>query len=118
MPQVNLSDVQRAADKKHGDFKVFLEDDTLIFLNPLRLEKDKRKAIAALNTDEFYAEGGPGADFDKWDMYREIFKLTAKRDEHFTKLDGALGDDPAMWEELFNALNEVTEMGEVSPSES
>ena len=118
MSQVNLSDVQNAADKLHGDFKVFIDDDTLIFLNPLRLPRHKRAAIAALNSDEFYKEGQPGENFDQWDMFREIFKLTAKKDAHFEKLDAAIGDDPAVWEGLFKSLNEVADLGEASPSES
>jgi len=118
MTQVTLTDIQRAAEKKYGNYTVLIEDEVLTFLNPLRLPKEKRKAIAELNTQEFYAEGAAGADFDKWDMYRRIFELSAKTESHFQRLDEAIGDDPAMWEELFDALNTVTELGEASPSES
>ncbi|WP_024816969.1 phage tail assembly protein [Arthrobacter sp. 31Y] len=118
MTQVTLADVQNAAAKKHGNYSVFVDDDTLTFLNPLRLPKEKRERIAALNSAEFYAEGAEGEGWDKWDMYQEIFRISAKSEEHFTKLHNAIGDDPAVWEELFDALNTVAELGEASPSES
>lgn len=116
MTQVTLTDIQRAAEKKYGNYTVFLGDEVLTFLNPMRLPKDKRKAIADLNTVEFYEPGSAGAEYDKWDMYKRIFELSAKHESHFTKLQDAIGDDPAVWEELFDALNTVTELGEASPS--
>lgn len=116
MTQVSLADIQRAAEKKYGNYTVLIEDEVLTFLNPLRLPKEKRKAIAELNTAEFYQPGAAGAEFDKWDMYRRIFELSAKTPAHFERLDQVIGDDPAMWEELFDALNTVVELGEASPS--
>ncbi|WP_159702655.1 phage tail assembly protein [Arthrobacter sp. 18067] len=118
MTQVTLTDIQNAADKKYGNYTVFVGDDTLVFLNPLRLPKEKRERIASLNSAEFYEEGAEGESWDKWDMYAEIFKISAKSKSHFTKLKDAIGDDPAVWEELFDALNTVAELGEASPSEN
>ena len=111
MPKINLSEIQSAANKKFSDFEVTLPGgETVVFASVLRLPKAKRQELAAALDME---ARGNEADTDMFDLYRDAFRITAKSKDAHAKLEEAIGDDPAVWQELFKAFSEDTQVGEV-----
>lgn len=117
MPKINLSTVQQAADKKFDDTVIELPSgQTATFSAILRLPKEKRKALRASMDLSARAEAKDEADI--WDVYKDAFRITAKTEHDFPMLEQFVGDDPAVWTELFQAFTEDNQMGEASVSES
>lgn len=111
MPSIKLSDIQAAADKKYGDFEVHLPDNDIVSFAPaLRLPKEKRRLLAAVLDIQKRAEADDDADI--YDVYRDVFRVSARQAHGFDKLTEAIGDDPAIWEELASEFLSVTEAGE------
>jgi hypothetical protein len=99
MPSIALKDIQEAANKKYGDFEVHLPGDEIVsFVPALRLPKEKRQELRTA----FNAEKRVAADneVDVYDIYQDVFRITARQKDAFEKLEAAVGDDPAVWEEL------------------
>lgn len=121
MPEVTLADFQKAADEKFGDFTVRLADDKVAtFSQAMRLPKAKRAKLAAavdLQTRVQKAEA-EDSDEDIYDIYKDAFKVCAVKASDYKMLADAVGDDPAVWVDLFNAFMEKMMVGEASPSES
>lgn len=111
MPKIQLSDFQQAVEEKYGDFEVQVsKTETLRFSPALRLSKARRKELAAaLNIDE-RAKDDNGDDI--FDVYRDVFRISAKNPGDFDRLDGIFQEDPALWQELFQAYTEDTSAGE------
>ena len=116
MPSIQLSDIQAAANKRFGDFEIHVGDEILYFQPALRLAKDKRRELAAALDIEERAK--VESDDDLYDVYQDVFRISARGTGSFDKLKAAVGDDPAVWQELFRSFNEDTQAGEASPSES
>lgn len=118
MPSFSLNDLNAAADKQYGNFEIQLDGgETLVFLNPLRLPKDRRTRMTKLflNTEiESRLEEEP--TLDMYDLYREAFEIAAFNKETFKKLDKAVGDSPAKWTLLFKEFNGTSDLGEASAS--
>jgi hypothetical protein len=111
MPKINLSDIQSAANTKFADFEITLPGGEIIFFQPvLRLEKHRRLQLKAAM--DLKARGEADADTDLYDLYQDAFKVVAKTPDAYDKLVAAVGDDPAVWQELFESYNEDTEPGE------
>lgn len=111
MPQIQLSDFQQAVEKKFGDFEVIVsETETLYFAPALRMSKDKRNALAAALNIQDRAEIDNGDDI--FDVYMDVFRIAARTPTDFERLYGIFGEDPAHWQELFNAYTEDTSAGE------
>lgn len=111
MPSIKLSDFQEAANKKFGDFEIHLPGEEIVSFAPaLRLPKDARKKLAAALDIEKRAEADNGDDL--YDVYKDIFRISARQADAFSKLEAAVGDDPAVWEELTNAFMADTAAGE------
>lgn len=108
MPKINLSDLQSAANTKFSDFEVTLPGGAVIAFSPvLRLPKAKRVALgSALDVSNL------AADTDVYDLYREAFRIVARDESTFPEFEKAVGDDPAVWQELFEAYSEETQAGE------
>jgi hypothetical protein len=116
MPAINLSDIQKAAEKKFGDFEIHVGEEVLYFSQALRMEKAKRRELAkAMNLRE---RSQTDNDDDLYDVFKDAFRITARGEGTFDKLYAAVGDDPAVWQELFQEFTESTQAGEASPSES
>ena len=117
MPSINLSDIQAAADKKYGDFEVHLPDNEIVSFAPaLRLPKEARRKLGAALDIE--ARAKVENEDDLFDIYKDIFRISAKQSDGFARLEAAVGDDPAIWEELTDAFMKDTQAGEASPSGS
>lgn len=119
MPNISLADIQKAADKKYGDYVIPVEGGKeLRFKNPMRMSRDIRRKLADLfDVKKMLEKAEANPDLDVYDLYREAFELTAVKPAHFAQLDKAVGDDPAIWTLLFEEFGEATEAGEASPSE-
>jgi len=112
MPSIKLSDIKEAADKKYGDFEIHLPDNEIVSFAPaLRLPKESRKKLAAALNIEARAEADNGDDI--YDVYKDIFRVSARQAGAFEKLEKVVGDDPAIWEELVNEFMQETQPGEV-----
>lgn len=112
MPSIKLSDIQHAADKKFGDFEIHLPDETIVSFAPaLRLPKASRKELAAALDIEKRAEVDNGDDL--YDLYKDIFRISARQADGFKKLEKVVGDDPAVWQELVAEFMEDSQAGEV-----
>lgn len=114
MPSIKLSDIQSAADKKYGDFEVHLPGGEIVSFAPaLRLPKESRKKLAVALDIETRAEADN--DDDLYDIYKDIFRISAKQSEGFSKLEQAVGDDPAIWAELTESFMQESQAGESGP---
>lgn len=112
MPKINLSDIQSAANTQFSDFEVTLPGgETIAFSPVLRLPKAKRIELSAALDMSARAEE---AETDVYDLYHDAFRITARTPGDFKKLTEAVGDDPAVWQELFKAFSEETQVGEAS----
>jgi len=108
MPQITLAEIAAATEKKFGDFEVVIDTgETLVFHNPMRLAKEKRRALANVFDLEAQIEIDP--DADKWDLYKQTFKVIARSEAEYEKLAAAVGDVPATWEGLFKEFENQTE---------
>jgi hypothetical protein len=111
MPKINLSEIQTAANTKFSDFEVTLPGGEVATFNPvLRLPKAKRIELGNAMDVKAIAESEDHVDV--YDLYQDAFKITAKSKGAFEKLHAAIGDDPAVWQELFKAFSEETQVGE------
>lgn len=111
MPTINLTDIQSAANTKFSDFEVTLPGgETAAFSPILRLPKAKRLELS--EALDIKARAEDGTQTDVYDLYRDAFRITAKSDKAYEKLEKAVGDDPAVWQELFQAFSEETQVGE------
>jgi hypothetical protein len=111
MPSIKLSDIQQAADKKFGDFEIHLPDGEIVSFAPaLRLPKESRKKLGAALDIEKRAEVDNGDDL--YDVYKDIFRISAKQADGFARLEKAVGDDPAIWAELTAEFMQESQAGE------
>ena len=117
MPSINMTDIQNAASKKFGDFEVHISDkEVLLFKPALRLPKEKRRELHAALDIKARAALDNGDDL--FDVYKDSFRISAVDAKTYARLEEVVGDDPAVWQELFVAFNEDTMAGEAAPSES
>ena len=120
MPSFSLADLNAAADKQYGNFEIPVsEDEVLVFLNPLRLTKERRAKMTKLFQNGTIAsrlEDEP--ELDMYDLYREAFQIAAVNEGTFERLVEVVGDSPAKWTLLFSEYNGTSELGEASASES
>jgi Mycobacteriophage tail assembly protein len=113
MPKINLSTIQQTANTKYSDFEVELPTgQTAVFSAILRLPKAKRRELREAMDLAARAEQPESAELDMFDIYRDAFRIVAKSPSAFELLDSTVGDDPAMWQELFTAFTEDTQAGE------
>lgn len=115
MPSIKLSDIQQAADKKFGDFEVHLPSGEIIsFIPALRLPKEARRKLGKAFDIETRAKDENNDD-DLYDIYKDIFRVSGRQADAFTKLEAVVGDDPAVWEELVREFMQDTQAGESDP---
>ena len=109
MATISLKDIQDAAEKKYGSLIIDLgEGDTVELVNALRLSKEKRRALTALEKRE-------GADAE--DMLIESLRIVARDEHQANLLVQAVGDDLASLAEIMENYTKDTQVGEASPSQ-
>jgi tail assembly protein len=111
MPSITLADIQAAADKKYGPLVIELPDGNVELTNPIRLSKDKRKALADLDAAD--ADGEVDVD----EKVAACIKLAAKPADA-KRLLAALGGDLAQLKEVIEQWSASSQPGEASPSPS
>lgn len=111
MPKIQLSDFQETISKKYEDFEIFLPGNEVVSFAPaLRMDKKRRRALAAVLDIE--ARAKIDNDDDIFDLYRDAFRVSERKAGDFTKLSKAIGDDPAVWQDLFLSFVQDTQAGE------
>lgn len=117
MAQFQLADIQAAADKRFGDFEVVTDlesGDVARFIPTLRQPKKIRRQLAAIVDLEARTKAAVenDTDDDLFDMFRDYFRVSARSAADYKKLEKAIGDDPAVWTDLFNMFTEEDQAGE------
>ncbi|MEU8327309.1 phage tail assembly protein [Micromonospora sp. NPDC048839] len=112
MSTISLDTIRAAAEAKYGSLDIELEDGTVRLLNPLRLSKENRKALAdiqgGINSDE--------SETDQEEMLADALRLVAQSEKHADKLLAAIGGDLTVLAEVFENYVKGTSAGEASGS--
>lgn len=112
MSKLTFENIQEIATAKHGDLVIELNGEDLVFLNPLRLAKTKRKAIRNVFSDDpaknplLLAE-----ETELVDLYKSILKNAARTVADFNKLNAAIKDD-TQWDVIIDEYNAKAQAGE------
>lgn len=110
MPTISLQDIRDAADKKYGPLVIEgVEGGDVTLLNPIRLSKDKRAALSALDDDD---------SVDTQDKLESIIKIAAKTPGDAERLLGEFGDDLGQLAEALAHYTGGAQVGEASTSPS
>lgn len=110
MAGITLENIQKAADDKYGPFVVEgVPGGDVVLVNALRLSKDKRAKLTAMQSDE---------DGDQDEKLRDMIRLVAQDAASGKRLLDALGDDLAQLAVVLNEYGQAARLGEASPSAS
>lgn len=117
MPKIVLKDFQESINSKFADYEIHLPSGEICLFTPaVRMPKEQRRKLGAVMNIKARAEVND--DSDIFDVYRDTFRVSEKVPGHFDKLQEVIGDDPAVWQELFIDFQELTQSGEASPSQT
>ena len=114
MAKFTLDSIRDAAEKKYGSYDIELADGTEVrLLNPLRLERDKRKALMSIQDalDE-------DSEAEQEDVLKDAIELVAHDKKAAKALLAEVGDDLAILAEIFSGYTSESQVGEASASES
>jgi len=116
---VTLDSIRAAAERKYGTYNIEVEEGVVAKLrNPLRLSKDERKQLKALQ-DRINDEPAEGEEReDQEDLLAEAIRLVAEHVPTANKLLRQVGDDLAVLAEIFEGYSAGAEVGEASASAS
>lgn len=116
MASYTLDDIRAAADAKYGSTDIDLgEGRVLVLLNPMRLTKEERAELKAVQDDVNEDEVDEDAQLEGM---REIIRVAARRSDLAEVLFAAIGDDVALLASVLEAYNKGTQAGEASASAS
>lgn len=108
---MKFADIAKAADKKYAPLELDLPDESKVVLRlPLRLSRDERKAISKAFDIKDEEEK------DMLDIYSEVFRIVIEDQESAEKLISLMGEDLAMYQELFAEFAERMQPGEAGSS--
>jgi hypothetical protein len=110
MAAFSLDDIRAAAERKYGSTDIAFGEDTVRLLNPLRLPKQKRTDLSALQ-DKLSEDGA-----DQEALMSEAIRLVAESDKAAGKLLDAVNGDLAVLAEIFDRYGKGTQVGEASAS--
>lgn len=115
MATYTLDDIRDAAEKKYGSMEIEIEPGVVVELvNPLRLPKDKRKALTSLDS----SINDEDSDDDQGDMLVEAIQIVAKNDAHAQTLLYHVADRLDVMAQIFENYREGTQAGEASASQN
>lgn len=113
MANFTLDQIRAAAEAKYGSTDIELSDGTIAsLLNPLRLPKTSRDALADIG-DRFDAE-----DADPAAIFEDALRLAAGNKASVEKLIEEIGGDLAVLSQVFEDYTSGAQVGEASASES
>ncbi|MGW8743553.1 phage tail assembly protein [Streptomyces sp. NPDC055794] len=111
MASFSLDDIRAAAERKYGSTDITFGDEKVRLLNPLRLSKTRREALAKLQ-DQMGKD-----DVDQADALADAIRTIAESDQAAEKLLTAVDMDLAILAEIFGHYGESTQAGEASASQ-
>lgn len=113
MAQFTLDAIRAAADAKYGSTDIEIDEKTTVhLLNPLRLPKEKRKELEAI-------QGRMDADdADQEELLAEAIVLVADHPKKGQELIKAVGGDLAVLAQIFETYGKGAQVGEASASAS
>lgn len=121
MANFTLDDIRTAADKKFGSCDIEISDgETVVLLNPLRLNKDRRTKLLALQDKMSSDKDDEDEDKEEHDIEAildECILLVAEKPALGKKLLKEIGEDLAVKMGVFEKFMGGTEVGEASPSQ-
>jgi hypothetical protein len=110
MATFTLDDIRSAAEAKYGSTDIDLGNgDVLSLVNPLRLPKDKRDALTAIQESADERDNG--------DVMRDAIRLVASNEAQAERFLAIVGEDLAMLATVFSAYTEGSQVGEASASQ-
>jgi Mycobacteriophage tail assembly protein len=113
MSTFTLDDIRAAADARYGSLDIPLSDGlTARLLNPLRLPKEKRDELSAMQ-DKMEEKGS-----DQEQILADVVRLVAENDAQAEALLSQVGGDLAMLAVIFERYSEGVQVGEAEASQS
>ncbi len=120
MSVVTLDSIRAAAEAKYGSHDIALsETETVRLLNPLRLSKEKRAELTALQAELSGVDTEDAeavADLDQVDIFERMIRCVAENARLGEKLVEVIGGDLAILAEVIGGYSEGTQVGEASAS--
>ncbi|MBQ0949246.1 MULTISPECIES: phage tail assembly protein [unclassified Streptomyces] len=111
MASFTLDNIRAAADAKYGSTDIEVDEKTTVhLLNPLRLPKEKRDQLVALQ-DKMDDDG---ADQEK--VISDALRLVADHPKKAEALLTAVGGDLAVLAQIFETYGKGSQVGEASAS--
>lgn len=110
---MKFTDLAQAADKKYSPLELDLPDESQVVMRlPLRLSREERKAISKAFDIKDEEEK------DMLDIYEEVFRIVIEDKTAADKLIDLLGEDLALYQELFAEFAERMQPGEAGSSKN
>ncbi|MFD7259319.1 phage tail assembly protein [Streptomyces sp. NPDC059874] len=106
MASYTLDDIRAAAEAKYGATEINFGDDVCRLLNPLRLPKEKRAELLAIQ-DQL-----DGEDADQEEVLVQAIRLVAESQAAANKLLKVVGSDLAILAQIFETYGQGTQAGE------
>ncbi|GAB3830214.1 phage tail assembly protein [Kribbella italica] len=107
-----LDDIRDAAEAKYGSTEIVLGDGSVCrLLNPLRLKKEKRDQLMALQKEQGDEES------DTEELLAKSLLLVAENQKYAKQLLKELDGDLTMLATVFEMFNSGAQVGEASPSQ-
>ena len=116
MSTITLDSIRAAAEAKYGSTDIDVDGATVRLLNPLRLKREARDALMAIQKHLDIED--ETADVDQEGLLGEAIGLIAATPAQATTLLAAIDGDLAVLAMVFNTYLEGTQAGEASASPS
>lgn len=110
MSSYTLDDIRAAAEKKYASTDIEVGDTTVRLVNPLRLPKERRDALVAIQTELEKEES------DQENVLADAIRIAAETPKQAEVLLKEVGDDLAILATIFETYGEATQLGEASAS--
>lgn len=106
----DLDSIREAAEKKYGNVTITFGDDSVRFLNPMRMSKERRAKLVALQ-DQLDA-AFKDEDGDQGALLADGIRIIADDDKAADRLLAQVGNDLTILASLFEKYTEGTQAGE------
>lgn len=117
MAVFTLDSIREAAEAKYGSTDIpFAEGKVVRLLNPLRLEKSKRRALMSIQ-DRLDSDKDEDKDVDQEEVLIDAIHLVADDDQMATDFLAEIGNDLAVLAEVFSIYTKESQAGEASASQ-
>lgn len=117
---VTLDTIRAAAEAKYGAYPIALSETEIVrLLNPLRLSKEKRAELSAIQGELSGVDADDTAavaEVDQVDIFRRMILCVAENAKLAQKLLDLVGDDLAVLAEIVSGYSDGTQVGEASAS--